>query len=420
MGRDALSADVGARPAGPGRQAGITQGAVLVSVAWLAVVAAGVLAPVLPKMAEHFAGAPMLGLMIGFVATIPSLAVALFSVPIGQLADRIGARRILVIGMSGYGLAGLLPLWLNSLTAIVVSRFVVGMCEAAVMTASTTLISLYFTGIRRDRWLAIQVASTNVMGMVVVLIGGFAGEHSWRAPFFAYAIALVLLLPVLFFTYEPQPAIKDEPAAAPDVLGPALARLVAIRCGLTFFVSVTIYTLIVQMSFLLTERGVSNPSTIGLCIACGAGGIALGSIANTAMLSTSPRYRLLTSYVLMTGGLVAVAATSSFVGACVGALAVGLGSGCAVSTLLCITVADVPPALKGRVTGAWTAAMFFGQFLNPPIFLGLVWLGGGHGRAFLIYAGVCGAITLGVAAQAALAYSRGQKAPVAQADPPAP
>ncbi|MDB5457475.1 MAG: major facilitator superfamily 1, partial [Caulobacter sp.] len=264
-------------------------------------------------------------------------------------------------------------------------------------------------GLRRDRWLAIQVASTNVMGMVVVLIGGLAGEHSWRAPFFAYAIALVLLLPVLLFTYEPERAAKEEPAAAPDVLASGFARLVAIRCGLTFFVSVTIYTLIVQMSFLLTERGVNSPSTIGLCIACGAGGIALGSIANTAMLSMSPRYRLLASYVLMTGGLVVIAATSSFVGTCAGALAVGLGAGCAVSTLLCITVADVPSALKGRVTGAWTAAMFFGQFLNPPIFLGLVRLGGDHGRAFLIYAGVCGAITLGVAVQAALTHYRRQQ-----------
>lgn len=407
MDRGALPLDSGAIPGGEDERAGLAQGVVLVSVAWLAVVAAGVLAPVLPKMARHFAGAPMLGLMIGFVATIPSLAVALFSVPIGQLSDRIGARRILVVGMSGYGLAGLLPLWLDSLTAIVASRFLVGVCEAAVMTASTTLISLYFSGIRRDRWLAVQVASTNVMGVIVVLAGGLAGEHGWRAPFFAYAIALVLLLPVLFITYEPRRSAKIEATAA-EVFEPGLARLVAIRCALTFFVSVTIYALIVQLSFLLTERGVGSPSTIGLCIAFGAGGIALGSIANTAMLSMSPRYRLLASYTLMAGGLLVIAVNPDFAGMCAGALAAGLGAGCAVSTLLCITVADVPLALKGRVTGAWTAAMFLGQFLNPPIFLALVHFGGGYASAFLIYAGVCGAITLGVAVHAVWTQYRGR------------
>jgi hypothetical protein len=46
--------------------------------------------------------------------------------------------------------------------------------------------------------------------------------------------------------------------------------------------------------------------------------------------------------------------------------------------------------------------MFLGQFLNPPIFLGLVRLGGSHAKAFLIYAAVCGALAVGGAAYAAL------------------
>ena len=390
------------------RTAGPAQGVVLVAVAWLAVVAAGVLAPVLPKMAQHFAGAQMLGLMIGFVATIPSLAVALFSAPIGRLSDRIGARRILVVGMSGYGLAGLLPLWLDSLPAIVASRFVVGVCEAAVMTASTTLISLYFDGLQRNRWLAAQVASTNVMGVLVVLAGGVAGQHGWRAPFFAYAIALVLLLPVLLLTYEPDKAAMAKTVdAAP--YSPAQRRLVLLRCAMTFIVSVTVYTLIVQMSFLLAERGVTQPAEIGPVIACGAGGIALGSIANTLMLATSPRLRLSAAGLLMTVGLWLIALDAHLLAMCVGALAAGLGAGVAVSTLLCITVADAPAALKGRVTGAWTAAMFLGQFLNPPIFLLLVRIGGSYGAAFLIYAAIIGVIVIGGAALTAL--PRGARTP---------
>lgn len=372
----------------PERKAGFLQGVVLVSVAWLAVVAAGILSPILPKMAQHFAGAPMLDLMIGFVATIPSLAVALFSIPIGQLSDRLGARRILVIGMTGYGVAGMMPLGLDSLPAIVASRFVVGMCEAAVMTAGTALISLYFSGIQRDRWLAIQVASTNVMGVLAVIAGGLAGEHGWRVPFFAYAIAIVLLVPVLLFTYEPVLAARTHTARAAASAEPKWFWRVALRCALTFFVSVTIYALIVQLSFLLTERGVTSPSTIGLCIAFGAGGIAVGSILNTGLLATPSGYRLLISYMLIVGGLATIALNSELPMICGGSLATGLGAGCAVSTLLCITIADVPAALKGRVTGAWTAAMFFGQFLNPPIFLLLVRIAGSHVGAFYIYTGV--------------------------------
>ena len=378
-----------------GREAGSAQGVVLVAVSWLAVVAAGVLAPVLPKMAQHFAGAPGLGLMIGFVATIPALAVALFAIPVGHISDRVGARRILVIGMLGYGLAGLLPLWLNSLPAIVISRFVVGVCEAAVMTASTTLIGLYFVGTRSDRWLAVQVASTNVMGVVVVLAGGLAGEHSWRAPFLAYAVAIVLLLPVLLVTYEPRRPGKPAVVAPTDRSVHQSWTLIATHCGLTFFVSVTVYTLIVQLSFLLAERGVVNPSVIGFGISFGAGGVALGSIANAGLLAVPTRVRLLASFVLMAGGIAAIALNPALPATCAGGLAAGLGAGCAVSTLLCATVSGAPAALKGRVTGAWTAAMFLGQFLNPPIFLGLVRLGGSYDKAFLIFSGVCAVIAIG-------------------------
>ncbi len=164
----------------------------------------------------------------------------------------------------------------------------------------------------------------------------------------------------------------------------------------------TIYTLIVQMSFLLAERGVTQPAAIGPVIACGAGGIAVGSIANTLMLATSPRLRLSAAGLLMTVGLGLIALDAHLLAMCAGALAAGIGAGVAVSTLLCITVADAPAALKGRVTGAWTAAMFLGQFLNPPIFLALARLGGSYGAAFLIYAAIIGVIAIGGAAVTAL------------------
>lgn len=222
--------------------------------------------------------------------------------------------------------------------------------------------------------------------------------------FFAYAIAIVLLLPVVLVTYEPGRAATTEASRLDAAPAPNWVRLVALRCVLTFFVSVTVYTLIVQFGFLLVERGVSAPSTIGLGISFGAGGVALGSIANTAMLGLSSRYRLAVSWVLIAGGLGIVAIDASFLAMRLGALAAGLGAGCTVSTLLCITVADVPAELKGRATGAWTAAMFLGQFLNPPIFLLLGYLGGSHAGAFLLYAGICTALAIAVGSRAVVAW----------------
>jgi MFS family permease len=54
-----------------------------------------------------------------------------------------------------YGAFGTAPVWLNTLPQIVVSRGLVGVAEAAIMTCSTTLIGDYFTAERRGRYLAL-------------------------------------------------------------------------------------------------------------------------------------------------------------------------------------------------------------------------------------------------------------------------
>ena len=84
--------------------------------------------------------------------------------------------------MSGYG-------WRDAVRYFAPPRcqpFLVGVFEAAVMTRAPA-ISLYFTGLARPR-LAVQVAD-NVAGVIVVLAGG---RRAWLAPFFAYAIAILL------------------------------------------------------------------------------------------------------------------------------------------------------------------------------------------------------------------------------------
>jgi MFS family permease len=178
---------------------GPLHGAVLAMMSWLTVIASGILSPVLPKIAAQFAGTRYLDLKIGFVATMPALAVALLALPIGHLGDRVGARRVLLVGLLAYGIAGIAPLWIDSLDAIIVMRLAVGVGEAAAMALSTALIAMSYSGSLRRRWLAIQVASANVMGVLTLFAGGFIGRMSWRAPFIAYAFAFVLFLLALLF-----------------------------------------------------------------------------------------------------------------------------------------------------------------------------------------------------------------------------
>ena len=75
-----------------------------------------------------------------------------------MVVDFFGRRTTCIGALVIYSCVGILPLFLQSLTAIIVSRAVLGAMEALVVISSTTLIGDYFHGREREKWLANQTA----------------------------------------------------------------------------------------------------------------------------------------------------------------------------------------------------------------------------------------------------------------------
>lgn len=363
----------------------IAGGLVLIACAWLAVIASAVLSPILPAMRDHFAAVPRVDLLIGLVATIPGLAVALLAVPFGAASDRVGARPVLLAGTAVYGAVGILPYWTDSLHAIIGLRALLGIAEAAVMIASTTLIGRLFSGRTRQRWIAAQVSSATLLGIAIALIGGTLGASGWRTPFLVYAFAL--LLAPLAFVFVPDagtapPPKRIETTAAPAAFGnPWLLAL-------TTFASIGFYVVVLQTSFVIAERTGAGPATIGQSLAVGATGTALGSLAAAVFARIAVSTRLAAAFLLMGIGCAIMAVGTSMPIITLAAGLAGLGAGHTIPTLLGAVVADAPEARKGRVTGLWTGCYFVGQFLNPPLFL-LLRLLGGLGPALAAFAAIC-------------------------------
>ena len=349
-------------------EATVLEGLVLLAVAWLTVIAVGLLAPVLPAMRAHYAGVPHRDLLIGFVATGPALLIALCAVPFGWLADRLGTRLVLIGGMCGYGIAGLAPLRLETLPAIAASRAVVGLCEAAALTAGTAAIGAAFSPAARTRWLAAQVASANIMGIATALLGGWAGRWSWRAPFWAYGFALVLLPLVVVAVRERSRLAPGRTAGVAPAHDASVRRLVP-QSALAVAAGVLLIGLMVETSFLLAARGVRDSGAIGLCIAAAAIGTASGAIAAAALDRVPPPARIATGFGVLAGGLAGIVLVPALFATGVSGLIAGVGIGLVVPTLLAVTVGGVPRQRRGRAAGAFTAALALGQFLSPPLFL---------------------------------------------------
>ena len=330
----------------------------------LPILGAVLIAPVLPRMQDHFASVPGAKALVPLALTVPALALALLAPFAGVIVDRLGRKRLLIGATLLYAVFGTAPLWLDSLGAIIASRALVGVTEAAIMTCCTTLIGDYYSGRRRVKYLALQTMCASASATVFFVLGGAAGSAGWRVPFFVYAVSL-LLAPMMVASL-PNPAVGaavDE-APAVEVRRPFPWRQLGGICALTFFGAMVFYTVPVEMSYLLDDLGVENSGVIGLATAI-ASAATVGGAITFARLKRSPEPMLPAVFGVCAVGFGAMFLAGSAPLLVVGAVVNCVGTGMLLPALLTSAMSRLAFEDRGRGTGLWMAAFFGGEFVCP-------------------------------------------------------
>lgn len=115
-----------------------------------------------------------------WIGDVYSFTLAGLLVTMGNLADRIGRRRLLLIGTTGFGVSSVLAALAPSATALIVARALLGISGATIMPSTLSLIRNIFPG-SRHRTTAIAVWSAGSSGGTALgpLVGGVLLEHFW-------------------------------------------------------------------------------------------------------------------------------------------------------------------------------------------------------------------------------------------------
>ena len=381
---------------GAARTAGLAQAITLMVVSTMPTMALAALVPVLPAFFEHFAAVPNKEQLVPMILTVPSLCVALFSAPIGAAADRWGRRPVLLLALLAFAVCGTLPLLFDDLHAIIASRVVVGVAEAAVLTVGNALLGDYFVGAERQKWLGLQMSIGPFVGTGYLLTGGALGTWLWKGPFLIYVLGIVALALALATLYEPareaHPAAK---AAAPAT--PFPWRLTALIVGVTLVVSVVYFLQAVQHGRIFAELGVSTPARISWIVSLASVGTVVGGYTFKQMRPRPVGTMLAIVFAGFGIGYVGVALAPDWkIGAPLDAVGQFAG-GLAIPTLISWALSRYPQEHRGRGMGFWGAAFFLGQFFNPPVMTAIA-----HGRlSFMQSTGVLGLACFVLAAVAA-------------------
>jgi MFS family permease len=375
-----------------GRPAGLREIAFLVAASCLSVLGAVLLAPLLPQMAREFASTPGSSALVPLVLTIPALFIALLSPFAGRIVDKLGRKRVLVIALFLYAVLGTAPLWVVPLGGILITRIGLGITEAFIMTCCTTLIADYFVGSKRERYLGLQALVTAVAATVFLAIGGAIGSSGWRAPFWLYAVSIVLAIGMIVVIW-PTRQDSDGNERAAEKLPPMNWRALAAPVIVSVFGGLVFYTLVVELSFVLTERGVTATASIGLFSALASLATAAGALGFRWLIRLGVRTLLAGAFGLAGVGMIVIMTASSVTVVMVGAVITSFGAGVLLPTLINWAINGLEYDQRGRGTGAWTAALFFGEFLCPLIIVGLGAAAGGLTTAI----GIVGIASLVVA-----------------------
>ncbi|WP_367319575.1 MFS transporter [Streptomyces sp. HUAS ZL42] len=360
--------DTAASPMAVSGPAHLVRVSLLMAGSCLPILGAVLIAPVLPKMQDHFASVPGAKALVPLALTVPALSLALLAPFAGVIVDRLGRKRLLIVATVLYAVFGTAPLWLESLGAIIASRALVGVTEAAIMTCCTTLIGDYYSGHRRVKYLALQTMCASASATVFFVLGGAAGSAGWRVPFFVYAVSLVLAPLMAAALPNPAARVADEEASVAGARRPFPWRQLAGICALTFFGAMVFYTVPVEMSYLLDDLGVKNSGVIGLATAIASAATVGGAIA-FARLKRSPDPMLPAVLAVCAVGFGVMFLAGNAPSLVVGAVINCVGTGMLLPALLTSAMGRLAFEDRGRGTGLWTAAFFGGEFVCPLVLL---------------------------------------------------
>jgi len=147
----------------------------------------------------------------GLLISAFTLSYGFSQLPAGWLADRIGRRIMVTIGIVGVALAGLLAGFSQTYLMLASFLALMGLLGGGYHPASTPLLSTLVVPERRGSALGLHMMGGGASYFLAPLIAaGFAATWGWRSPFLALAIP-TLLFGITFYILLGRRGIPKRP-----------------------------------------------------------------------------------------------------------------------------------------------------------------------------------------------------------------
>ena len=136
--------------------------------------------------------------LLTWCVTAYTLAITVFSVPFGRIADLIGRKRVFVGGIFLFTLTSVAAIFSQSVYMLIVCRCIQGISAAMMQGMSIAMLTASYPASQRGRVLGLSVAAVFIGQSIGPFFGGLLAEHlGWRSIF---GVGICLGLTVFIIT----------------------------------------------------------------------------------------------------------------------------------------------------------------------------------------------------------------------------
>jgi DHA2 family multidrug resistance protein-like MFS transporter len=193
-----------------------------------------------------------------WILDIYGFVVGGFLVTMGTLGDRIGRRKLLMIGAASFAVASLVSAYATSPEMLIASRALLGIAGATLAPSTLSLLSNMF---RDPRQMGVAIgfwAASFTLGAILgPVVGGLVLAHFWWGSVFLLGVPVMALLLVL------------APVLVPEFRNPGAGRLDVTSAALS---------LAAMLAFVYGIKEIARHGLQPVPVVVGVAGIALGAV----------------------------------------------------------------------------------------------------------------------------------------------
>jgi DHA2 family multidrug resistance protein-like MFS transporter len=186
-----------------------------------------------------------------WITDIYGFFLAGFLITMGTLGDRIGRRRLLLIGAAAFGAVSVLAAFSTSVEMLIVSRALLGVAAATLAPSTLSLIrNMFLDPGQRTFAIGVWATSFSVGAALGPLLGGVLLEFFWWGSVFLLAVPVMLVLLVV------------GPRLLPEFRDPDAGRLDLVSAGLSVVAVLAVIYGLKQMA----ENGLGGPPLLSILV----------------------------------------------------------------------------------------------------------------------------------------------------------